>query len=100
MAAANKKKKSLASSTKSAACQARCRLHHLSDGIVVVRPFLQNEISPPCIMLKQTCDPCPGLAVRFPFPYTFLVGLAVLPQRPGQLPMQISGADQTFFIQF
>jgi hypothetical protein len=67
---------------------------------MVVQPFLQNEISPPCIMLKQTCDPCPGLAVRFPFPYTFLVGLAVLPQRPGQLPVQITGADQIFFIQF
>ena len=44
---------------KSAACQAQCRLHHLSNGIMVVQPFLQNEISPPCIMLKQTCDLVP-----------------------------------------
>ena len=51
-------------------------------------------------MLKQTNDPCPGLTVRFPIPYTFLTGFAVLPQRPGQLPVQISRADQISFIQF
>lgn len=59
--------------------------------------FFLNEISPPCIMLKQTLDPCPGLTVRFPTPYTFLTGFAVLPQRPGQLPVQMPGADQCFF---
>jgi len=30
-------------------------------------------------MLKQTNDPCPDLAIRFPIPYTFLMKLAVLP---------------------
>jgi len=43
-----------------------------------------NETIPPCIMLKQTNDPCPGLTVRFPSPYTFLMETVVLPQRPGQ----------------
>ena len=51
-------------------------------------------------MLKQTNDPCLGLAVRFPVPHTFLVGLAVFPQRPGQLPVQISEADQIFLFSF
>ncbi|MCH5352233.1 MAG: hypothetical protein J1E06_02065 [Acutalibacter sp.] len=41
--------------------------------------FLRNEIAPPCIMLKQTSDPCPGLAIRFPVPYTLLYGIVVLP---------------------
>lgn len=44
-----------------------------------------NEIALPCIMLKQTNDPCPSLDVRFPNLYTFLTDLAVLPRRPGQL---------------
>ena len=51
-------------------------------------------------MLKQTCDPCPGLAVRFPVPYTFLMGLAVLPQRPGQLHQLSPEQIGVFSIQF
>lgn len=77
-------RKSLAGSTKSAVCQAQYRLHHIPDGIMAVWPFFQNETIPLCIMLKQTNDPCPGLTVRFPSPYTFLMETVVLPQRPGQ----------------
>lgn len=39
----------------------------------------RNAISPPCIMLKQTSDPCPGLAMRFPFPYTSFTELPLMP---------------------
>lgn len=44
-------------------------------------PCLRNETVPPCIMLKQTSDPCPGLASRFPGPHTFPAGRDVLPWR-------------------
>ncbi len=33
------KKRAWQAAQKSAACQAQCRLHHVSDGIVAVRPF-------------------------------------------------------------
>ena len=55
-----------------------------------------NEISPPCIMRKQTSDPCPGLDIRFPSPHTFLAGLFVLPCRPGKPPAFRLGAGQSF----
>lgn len=45
---------------------------------------------------QQTCDPCPGLAVRFPDPYTSPMGLDVLPQRPGQLLVLRLRTDRYF----
>lgn len=57
----------------------------------------RNEISPPCIMLKQTSDPCPGLAIRFPFPYTSLTELPLCRMTPRPAPgLSQLGAGQIF----
>ena len=57
----------------------------------------RNEISPPCIMLKQTSDPCPGLAIRFPFPYTSLTELPLCRMTPRPAPGLLQlGAGQIF----
>ena len=66
-------------------------------------PCLRNETAPPCIMLKQTSDPCPGLASRFPGPHTFPAGRAVLPWRylrsaPGLLARSGSKVFYSVFI--
>lgn len=79
--------------TKKRAWQAaqKCRL----PGSMSSPPYLRryhggltvswNEISPPCIMLRQTSDPCPGLAIRFPVPYTSLMDV---PYYRGGIPGQ------------
>ena len=67
-----------------------------SGGIMEDRSCGWNEISPPCIMRKQTSDPCPGLDIRFPSPHTFPADLFILPCRPGQLPAFRLGADHCF----
>ena len=76
-----KQKESLASSTKSAACQAQCRLRHLSGGIMVAWPLFKNEIAPPCIMLRQTGGPVSRFSPPFRCPVYIPYGIAVLPWR-------------------
>ena len=76
-----KEKKSLASSTKSAAYKVQCLLHHLSGGIIVAWPLFRNEIAPLCIMLKQTDGPVSRFSHPFPCPIYFPYGIAVLPRR-------------------
>lgn len=57
-----------------------------------------NEISPPCIVLRQTSDPCPGLAIRFPVPYTLLMGVPYLPWRnPRSAPIKNGGRSMSLF---
>ena len=46
--------------------------------------FYMNEISPPCIRLRQTPYRFPGFAVRCPSSYTFLMRAVVLPQLSGK----------------
>lgn len=65
-----------------------------------VRPInLRNEISPPCIMLKQTNDPCPGLAMRFPFPYTSLTELPLCRMTPRSAP-GLTGSERIKVFQY
>ena len=88
---------------KSAACQAWCHIHFSIMKVAYWRadPCLRNETVPPCIMLKQTSDPCPGLASRFPGPHTFPAGRAVLPWRYlRSAPGLLARSGSKFSIQF
>lgn len=67
---------------------------------MAVWPFFQNETIPPCIMLKQTNDPCPGLTVRFPSPYTFSYGNRCITAAPRPAPVIKSKADQSSLFSF
>ena len=99
----NKTEKEPHKQNKSAACQAQFHIHFSEMKVAYWKadPGLRNEPVPPCIMLNQTSDPCPGLASRFPGPHTFPAGRAVLPWRYlRSAPGLLARSGSKFSIQF